>query len=385
MQFKYVVGQEEVKKVLRHSVNAERISHAQLFNGFPGSGNLATALAYAQYIMCSNRTESDSCGICSSCIKTSKYIHPDLHFIFPVNTTKSVTKNPTSEAFMGDFREALKDNPYMEYSDWMKFLGINNKQAYINKNDCEAIIDSLELKAYESPFKVMIIWLPEKMHHAAAPKILKILEEPTDNTVFLLVSEEPQLLLPTILSRLQTVTFAKVQPEAIVEYLKVQDECKIFSEEELYIAARLSGGSVSRTKQIILLKNTEYQNDLIMWMRMCYGIHKDGNASKILLWAEKIHRQNQDQQKFFVEYCLNIFRQCIYINYKTAQLQMLTSNEKSIFERFAPSINSANIVKITELFESCHYHIVRNGNIKMLFFDLSFKLAKLIREKEEVA
>ncbi|MFH1321736.1 MAG: hypothetical protein ABII90_13940 [Bacteroidota bacterium] len=210
MLFKEVIGQQSTKEQLIQTVKDNRISHAQLFLGPEGSGNLPMAIAYAQYISCEKRGDEDSCGICPSCYKYNKLAHPDLHFIYPVATTKEVPKDPTSAKFSDKWRQAISENPYLNLNQWYNQIDIANKQGIINAEDCNEIIKKLSLKTYESEFKVMIIWKPERLYHAAAPKLLKILEEPPQKTLFLLVAENQDQIIKTILSRTQLVKFRKI-------------------------------------------------------------------------------------------------------------------------------------------------------------------------------
>ena len=215
MQFKDIAGQSELKSTLIQTVKEQRVSHAQLFLGREGSGNLAMAIAYAQYISCGNKTGNDSCGTCPSCIKYNKLIHPDLHFAVPIAKRKDEEKSVITENILGEWREAVLENPYLNLFQWMEALQVENKQLIINARECDEIIKKLSFKPFESEYKVMIVWMPEKLFHAAAPKLLKILEEPSPKTLFILVAENYEMILPTILSRTQLVKFPKIKDEDI--------------------------------------------------------------------------------------------------------------------------------------------------------------------------
>ena len=209
MRFQDLIGQQETKQRLLQSVKEDRIAHAQLFLGQEGCGSLPLAIAYGQFINCTNRSELDSCGVCPSCNKYQKLIHPDLHFVFPTATTKEITKDPISDEFLTIWRTQLMENPYFGLLQWYAAIGIENKQGSISKNESLEILRKLNMKSYEAEYKVMIIWFPELMNVTAANKLLKMIEEPPDKTLFLLVAENTEYMLQTILSRTQLI---KVPP-----------------------------------------------------------------------------------------------------------------------------------------------------------------------------
>ena len=218
MQFKDIIGQESIKQRLRQSVKEQRIPHAQLLYGEPGIGKLQLAIAYAQYLACPNRTEEDSCGVCPSCLQYQKLQHPDLHFAFPIYKEKS-NRDSVCNDFMGQFREIVLQKGYFSLNDWYAHIGAETKQGVIYEAESSEILRKLSLKAFGNGFKTMIIWLPEKMHNACANKLLKIIEEPPEGTLFLLVSEDPSLLLPTILSRTQQFKVPRLEEKTITKEL----------------------------------------------------------------------------------------------------------------------------------------------------------------------
>jgi DNA polymerase-3 subunit delta' len=269
MMFREVIGQTDIKQKLIQTVTDNRVSHAQLFFGSEGSGALALAIAYAQYINCNSRTETDSCGVCPSCIKYQKLIHPDLHFIYPIATTKSVTKKPLSKNFLNDWREILISNYYISLFDWLDHIGIENKQGIINAEDCNEVIKTLSLKSYEAEYKVMVIWMVEKLFHAAAPKLLKILEEPPEKTLFILVSENPDHVLPTILSRTQLIKVPKLSDTDIYYALVEKNNC------EPSLARKISNSVNGNYKEALKLNDetddeNQYFNTFSQWMRLCF-------------------------------------------------------------------------------------------------------------------
>lgn len=376
MLFKEIIGQAQVKQKLIQTVKDNRISHAQLFFGPEGSGSLALAIAYAQYINCSDRTEEDSCGVCPSCMKYQKLIHPDLHFIYPIATTKSVTKKPLSKNFLHEWRTLFLSNYYLNLFDWLEYIGIENKQGIINAEDCNEVIKTLSLKSFESEYKVMVIWMVEKLFHSAAPKLLKILEEPPDKTLFLLISENADLVLSTILSRTQLVKVPQLSDTDIYYTLVEKNNCDPSK------ARRISNIVYGNYKEAIKLaaenEDEKYNfNYFSQWMRFCYKF----SIPEIFGWVDEISKIGRERQKKFFIYALRIVRECLLVNFKTTSMTKLDGYEAEFVNKFSPFINTANCIDITENLNDSLYHIERNANPKILFFDLSLKMAKLLKIK----
>jgi DNA polymerase-3 subunit delta' len=380
MFFKDVVGQESMKKQLIANVNKNRISHAQLFLGPEGSGKMALALAYARYIQCRNRGPEDACGTCPSCLKFSKLEHPDIHFYFPTAKVKgmesddSPEKKPRSKLFYKLWREMLVETPYVRYFDWLEKLGIQNQQAVIYADDCNDIIKDLSLKAYESPYKIVLIWMIEKLQYQAAPKLLKTLEEPPDGTLFLLIAEDKDDILKTILSRAQMVKIPLIPDPSIEQYLVKHYECTV---ERARHIAFLAGGSFARALRV-LESNNEPQADFVVfrdWMRLCF--RRDVNG--ILKWVDKFSGAGRERQKATLQYGLTVFRQCLLENYHAGDTLRLEGEEREFISKFAPFVNHRNALEIIEAFNEAIFHVERNANPKILLTDLSFKLARLFK------
>ena len=219
MLFKEVLGQEKLKELLLHSVREGRMHHAQLFLGPKGSANLALALAFAQYVGCVSKQQDDACGTCPSCIKQMKFVHPDLHFVFTVATTTKVKAKPISKNFLTEWRSLLDENPYFSLFYWLKHIGVENKQGRISVEESAHILKDLSLKPYESETRMILIWMPEKMNIQAANKLLKIIEEPPQKTLFLLVAESTDNMLATVLSRTQLLKVPRHSDEEVLNYL----------------------------------------------------------------------------------------------------------------------------------------------------------------------
>ena len=248
MLFEQVTGQLEIRKKLIQSVITDRISHAQLFLGPEGSGSFPLAMSYTQYILCEQRTEEDSCGTCPSCSKMQKLVHPDVHFVFPVAVTKNIQKNPVSDDFIGEWREFVLEDPYIVAEKWYNYIGVENKQGIINRYESAAIMRKMNLKPFESEYKIVLIWLPERMNDTASNKLLKIFEEPPPGTVFLLVSENTDSILPTILSRTQILKITPIKDDDLYQTLASRHS---LSEEKIRDTVEMSGGNYNKALEYL--------------------------------------------------------------------------------------------------------------------------------------
>jgi len=376
MLFKKVIGSQTVKQRLIAQVKENRVSHAQLFEEREGSGALAMAIAYAQYINCLQPGD-DSCGTCSSCIKFEKLQHPDLQLIFPTATTKEVAKNPTSSQFFSQWTNAVLANPYMSLQNWVELLEIENKQVSISVLDSQEILNKLSLRAYEAKKKIIIIWLPEKMNIATSNKLLKILEEPDPQTLFLLICQDIDALLPTILSRVQIIKVPKPAVEEITkglaENFSISEEAAkafaLMSEQNTNRAIELSSGNEDEDFYIVNFQN---------WMRFCYA----ANVIEITQWVDAIATIGREKQKNLAEYGLRFFRECLVHNFGSG-LNTLHEKEIQFLHRFSPFIHGGNIILLTEAFEDLHHQITRNANPKITFTNLSLNISKMLKLKAE--
>lgn len=376
MLFSEIVGHDDLKKRLIQSVNENRVAHAQLFVGTEGSGKMALAIAYAQYINCQNRTESDSCGVCPSCKKYMSLSHPDLHFIFPTATNKSVKKDPESDLFLAEWREYFSDcQGYVNLSEWFDKLDIENKQGIINVRDASTVIRKLSFKSYESEYKVVILWMPEKLNVFSANKLLKLIEEPPEKTLFLLVAENQEEVLSTIRSRCVLVKVPRLDTAVIKDALVEKCGC---SEQLALDAATMSNGSWPLAKRFSNDIDNEmlYADTFRKWMRYCF---KGAVPELIDFVANEIKGLGREKQKALLEYGLNIFHCSLLINNNISSAVMLTSAEKTFAQNFAPYINMKNVTQICALFEESINQIVRNSNAQLVFMDDSLKMSKLLR------
>ncbi len=374
MRFADVIGQEDVKKRLVKTVKESRVSHAQLFLGPEGSGKLALAIAYAQYINCTNKQGDDSCGECPSCVKYQKFIHPDLHFIYPTAKIKNIEK-PMSKDFIKQWRELLfETNSYTNLPDWYSKIGIERKQAIINARDCNEIIKTLTYKSYESEYKVMIIWMVEKLFHAAAPKILKVLEEPPDKTLFLLVSENQDLIINTILSRTQLIKIGRLDDNNLSKAL-ISDG---YEPAVVNDAVRIAGGNYLAAVRLISQSDDERYNFINFrdWMRNIYQF----DVEKLIKFVAEMSKNSREKNKSFLNYALRFTRECLLMNYGSGDLVRVSSEESEFINKFYPFVNERNSSLIAEELDRAIYHIERNANPNVLFMDLSLKFAKWLRK-----
>ncbi|MFM6975268.1 MAG: ATP-binding protein [Sphingobacteriaceae bacterium] len=368
MQFREIVGQQAVKKHLIETVKSGRVSHAQLFLGPEGSGSLALAVAYAQYISCENPGADDSCGECGSCRKYSKLIHPDLHFSYPFFAKH---KEDTAQTFIADWRDAFLSNPYLGLDDWRNSLEAENKQANINIAECHQILQKLSLKPFEGEYKILIMWLPEYLDKAGNA-LLKIIEEPPHKTLFLLVSENQDQILSTILSRTQLVKIPALSDTEIESELLRRD----ISPERAKQIAFLSEGNLASAQN--LLKDLESDNFRLFtdWMRMTFG----DKGAAIFDFVEVIAKSGRENQKAFLRYGIHFLRECMLMLSGAENLVRLPENEQSVAINFAQKVLTlAKAEAIISELEKAHYHIERNANPKILFLDVSLQFVKILK------
>ena len=378
MQFTDVVGQKKTKKKLIEAYTLNRLSHAQLFSGDIGFGGLPLALAFIQFIACLDKKEDDSCGKCSSCLKMSKLAHPDLHFSFPVNSA-SDSKKKLSDDFLTEWRELLLENPYFELKDWQNKIEVIKKQCIINVAESQNIISKLNLKSFESEYKFLLIWKAEKLNLDAANKLLKLIEEPTDKTLIFLIAENTEDLIKTIRSRTQIVRLSRIERDLIALYL--QSKFQLDPDLAFQLASRADGNI---TKAIEGFKDRE--EHLIFfdwfkdWMRNCY----QANVEKMVRWVDELSSASHGRlkQMRFLDYCLNVVREGMLIQYGGQSLQQFQGEELLFIKKFAPFVHENNLIQMMELINEAHTHISRNAYAKVVFMDMSMRFANLLHFKK---
>ncbi|MBI9067917.1 MAG: DNA polymerase III subunit delta' [Salinivirgaceae bacterium] len=377
MQFADIIGQQKIKNHLINTVKDNRISHAQLFLGNEGNGTLPLALAYAKYIMCLNRGETKACGECSSCRKVDKLQHPDLHFVFPV--VKPTGKDKVvSDTFISEWRQFLINNPYGSYNDWLTAIDAGNSQGIIRVDEGREIIRKLNMKSFESEYKVMIIWFPEKMNAETANKLLKLIEEPPSKTLFFLVSENSEYIISTILSRTQLVKVPRIsEDELFIGLQKIHN----LDENKARQISRLAEGNYNQAKEFIASSVDSLQNfeNFTQMMRLSYT----GKFIELIKWVDEISRLGREKQKAFLTYSLRMVRENLIINQKLGENSRLTDDEGSFASKFSNFIHPANAPILSMEIDRAYMHISRNANAKVVFLDLCIKLNVALKKQEE--
>ena len=376
MKFTSIVGHEDVRLRLIQSAKDQRVSHALLFLGPEGGGNLPLAVAFAQYLVCENPTESDSCGLCPGCKKMNKLVHPDVSFSFPV-APKDNIKEPRSVDFIAQFRNAFLSNPYLNYNQWMESLSLDNKQGVISIHESADIVSRLTLKSVEAPYKIVIIWLPERLNSHAANKLLKIIEEPPDNTLFFLAAENYELLLTTIVSRTQLIKVNRINDEEMTNVLVNTHEV------DKSVARRvthLADGNYNEAQLLIGKDETEadMNQKFLEWMRYCLRL----NVKGINQMSQDFGGESREYQKNFLRHALSLTRECLLINYGDHSLVRIDGQDLEDIKRFAPFVNANNIHSFSEELNKAHFHLERNANSKLLFVDLSFCMHKHLSDSK---
>lgn len=385
MLFRDIIGQEDIKHRLRQTVQDRRVPHAQLFVGKSGIGKLQLALAYAQYLNCPNRTDEDSCGQCPTCLQFQKLQHPDLHFAFPIVKTDA---GDTCDAFLDKWREIIIDKQYFDLEDWYQVLGVETKQGLIYEKESAEIMRKLILKPYGDGYKIMIVWQPEKMNVTCANKLLKLLEEPPEQTLFLLVSEHPEQLLSTIQSRVQIVSVPPLSKEQITEALLKRTSMSHNDAQEI---ARIANGSflkaIKRADETE--QNEQELKDFIALFRDAYTVgvltnrqQKYESLKRLRKWSLEMadSKVGREKQKHFLQYAQQQVRENYIRNFSIPELNYQLANEKAFSERFAPFIHDGNIDGIMNQLEIAERQIEQNGNAKIIFFDLCLQMIVLIKK-----
>ncbi len=378
MLFNQIIGQEHIKNHLQTSAKNGRIPHAQLFVGKEGSGTLPVAIAYAQFLL-SHFSDNPS----ASELKVAKLQHPDLHFAFPVTTNDSIKKHPVSNLFLNEWRDFVSKQPYGGLFNWLQSIGVENKQGMIGVDEALEVVKKLQLKSYEGGFKVMIIWMAEKMNIAASNKLLKLIEEPPAKTIFLLITENEDQIITTIRSRCQALHFPVLSEQDIANELLIKEKC---SESDALKIATQAEGNYNKAHHLLHQDANDliFEQWFIAWIRTAFKAK--GNAAviqELVVWSETIAKTGRETQKQFLDYCLQFFRQALLLNYKSPELVFLeTQTPKFNLKNFAPFVHSENILAIEKALNDALYHIERNGNPKIILLDLSMKLTRFLHKKE---
>ena len=372
MKFSEVVGQDKIKQLLVEETKSNRISHAQMFLGQSGIGKLPLAIAFSQFLLCDNPSKNDSCGTCPSCTKVQHNVHPDLHFVFPVVNAKGVK---SADDRRKDWNTFLEQNTYFDLTNWLQFTDEMGKSPQIGVEESRHILQKLSLKSFSGKYKIMVVWLPEKMNIAAANKLLKVLEEPPEQTLFFLVCDSIESILPTIISRTQIIKVPTLTNNDIVSYLKTNYQV---DDSNAQTIANLAQGSLVEALNMIKGDKSQhiYFDLFVSLMRAAYAI----DAIKLMEVAENLAAQDKENQKNFLLYGLHIFRESLMTNYLGKESENLRIEENEFLKKFARFINNQNITLLSNEFNESYYHLERNANPKILFTDLVIRLTKMIKK-----
>jgi DNA polymerase-3 subunit delta' len=379
MLFKEIIGQKEIKDKLLRLVRDDRTPHALMLFGPEGTGKLALALALAQYVACTNRQQEDACGTCPSCIKFGKLVHPDLHFVIPVMKTGNMQSAPISDDYAETWRAAFLADHYLTEGQWYEALGAENKQGMINVRESETIMRKLSFKPYESDYRMVVIWLPEKMNQPAANKLLKLIEEPPEKTLILMATEQTDRILPTILSRTQLIHVPPVAATDLrdgIMKLEVQDPQLVDD------VVKRAHGNVSIAFRMLRQDEAEQQNFELFTelMRLCYS----RDIIRVNDWVERVAVMGRERQKQLADYSLRMLRENFILGFKQEGLTYMSAKESEFSEKFSPFIHEGNVYTLADAFTEAGNHIEANGNPRIILMDLSIRIIRLLMLKARV-
>lgn len=373
MYFRDIIGQEEIKQRLIQSAQTGVVPHAQLFTEQSGAGAFPLALAYGRYLNCTNRTETDACGRCPSCLKYNELAHPDLHFVFPI-VAKREKKKEVCDDYLTEWRDFLKNRPYFDIDGWLDYMEAGNSQAIIYSKESDEIIRKLSLKIYEATYRILLVWLPEKLHPTCANKLLKVIEEPPVHTIILMVSEAPDLILGTIQSRAQRINIRAIHSEAVAAAMVSQ--YGLSTEDAKHIAHLANGSYLKATEAISLGEENKF------FLEQFKGMMRNSwarNVKGMKEMAELLSGIGRERQKNFLAYCQHLIRENFMYRFQAPELNYMNLDEASFAVKFAPYVNERNVFDIIDELAKAEQHIGQNVNAKMVFFDLSLRLTVLIK------
>lgn len=373
MYFRDIIGQEEIKEQLVKSARTGIVPHARLFTEQGGAGAFPLALAYARYLNCANPSDKESCGHCASCLKYDGLVHPDLHFVFPI-IAKKEKKKEVCDDYLTEWREFLKDRPYFNIDNWLDYIDAGNSQALIYSKESDEIIRKLSLKIYEAPYRILLVWLPEKLHPFCANKLLKIIEEPPLNTVILMVSEMPDAILGTILSRAQRVNVRAIRTDAMTQAMT--SRFGLSADDAQYVAHLANGNYLKAVEAISLGEENKF------FLEQFKGMMRNSwarNVKGMKEMADLLTGLGRERQKNFLAYCQHLIRENFMYRFQSPELNYMNLDEANFAVKFAPFVNERNVMDIMEELAKAERHISQNVNAKMVFFDLSLRLTVLIK------
>lgn len=375
MLFKDIPGLEDTKQTLMQSARRGQVHHAQLFFGGEGSANLAMAWAYATYVNCENRQPDDACGVCASCSKMGRLVHPDLHQIFPVAATKKVTKNVSSDAFLPDWRGFLSRNPYATLADWADCIGTENRQPQISAEESRSIIQRLSMKSFEAEYKVLLLWLPETLNTTSANALLKILEEPPARTLFLLVSQAPDKVLATIRSRTQMVRIRSFTDREIAGELTARHHAAPPRAAQI---AYMADGNLNAALHHLHAetKNDQHEN-FANWMRLCHQMEK--KLPELVRTTDKMATLPRESQRSLLQYGISIVRESLLCTLQEPSLVRLEGEEMTFVQNFSKIVTEQKAERLFTYFSEAMFHLERNASPRIVFLDTSLQIAAAIK------
>ncbi|RUA16828.1 MAG: DNA polymerase III subunit delta' [Flavobacteriia bacterium] len=381
MLFKNVLGLEHIKNHLVTTAETGRVAHAQLFVGPEGSGVLPMALAYAQYLLCGNTGGENEGGNMACNTKCQSLTHPDLHFAFPVSNSDKVKSHAVSDHFLDEWRQFVKEQPYGNLFDWYRLIGIEKKQGQIGVDEAQDVVKKLSLKSYEGGYKILIVWMAEKMNVSAANKLLKLIEEPPQKTVLLLLAEEEEQIINTIRSRCQILHFPPLAEQVVTDELIRQG----VNQTEAFAIAQEANGNFNKALDL-MNKDSEdlvFERWFVQWVRSAFKAKGNkGAIQELILWSDEVSKMGREVQKQFLNYCLSLMRQALLLNYGAKELVHTKIHVEGFdLNKFAPFVHENNILDIVKELETAIFHVERNGNPKLIFTDLSIKLTRLLHAK----
>ncbi|GLU43224.1 DNA polymerase III subunit delta' [Allomuricauda sp. NBRC 101325] len=381
MLFKNVLGLEHIKNHLVTTADTGRVAHAQLFVGPEGSGVLPMAIAYAQYLLCGNSSGENEGEnmVCNT--KCESLTHPDLHFAFPVSNSDKIKTHAVSDHYIQEWRQFVKEQPYGNLFDWYRFIGIEKKQGQIGVDEAQDMVKKLSLKSYEGGFKILIVWMAEKMNVSAANKLLKLIEEPPAKTILLLLAEEEEQIINTIRSRCQILNFPPLAEQVISDELLKRGA----NPSESQSIALEANGNFNKAMDL-LNKDSEdlvFERWFVQWVRSAFKAKGNkGAIQELILWSDEVAKTGREVQKKFLDYCLTMMRQALLLNYRADELVYSKIHIEGFdLHKFAPFIHENNILEIVNELEKAIFHVERNGNSKLIFTDLSIRLTRLLHAK----
>ncbi|MDR1623764.1 MAG: DNA polymerase III subunit delta [Tannerellaceae bacterium] len=373
MYFKDIIGQQEIKQRLTESAKKGIVPHAQLFCEQGGTGVFPLVLAYARYLNCTNPSDTDSCGHCPSCAKFNELAHPDLHFVFPI-VSKKEKKKEVCDDYLPEWRAFLKRQVYFGMNEWLEAMDAGNSQAIIYSKESDEIIRKLSFKIYEATYRILLVWLPEKMHSSCANKLLKVIEEPPANTAILMVSEEPDMVLGTIQSRVQRVNARGIRQSDMIEALINKEMLEPAPAKEI---AHLAGGSYLKALELICIneENEFYLEQFKEMMRNSWARNVKGMKTS----ADLLAGIGRERQKNFFTYCQHLIRENFMYRFQSEELNYMNRKEAEFAAKFAPFVNERNVFELMDELAKAERHIIQNVNAKMVFFDLALRITVFIR------